>query len=180
MEIRLRYEGNAVFRPAFKPDFEHIMAELHQGDLVRVSKSRSSKQNRLFHGLIQAAFDNQRAGPDFDKWEQLKGWCLVEAGHCFRDEISLEGLPVKDVAKVVGSITASIRRHSEYLRSTYSKSRHALVLEYPKHWRFSRTEHHVACEVLDKVVSIICTDIMPGSSPEDILSMGKARAGLKE
>lgn len=51
-----------------------------------------------------------------------------------------------------------------------------LIMRVAKPWRFSKTDHETANAVMQRVVDEICTNIVPGVTPEQLLDMAKQEA----
>jgi len=188
VDLRLEYQGGGKFQTITKRDFETAEGEYAVGERVvsKTHRQRSVSQNNLFHALIEAAFDNQRAGPTFANWRQLKGWLLVEAEHSETDEVSLidpdrkRPLSLRHASFIVSGFATSIRRRLgvEYVRITYRPNRAVALLTYPKSWKFHDTDGDTAGDVMNRVVEIITQVIMPGSTVEEIMDEARSRAGM--
>lgn len=159
IELQLIYEGGGRFRTATKID--HALAEdkLGAGEMIeaQVGKRRSGKQNRWFHAMVAAAFDNQTTGPRFDDAERLRKWLLIRADHC----------DVKQFEP--GAITREVAR---WLRDTYGD----IDFSTDNRWIYAKTarsiawancDHDTMCAVADKVVDVIVEQIVPGTTRQD-------------
>ena len=167
LDLRLRYEGNGVFRPASKLDFEDCCRELGQGDLIRarVTRARSVSQNAYFHALIEAAWDNQRGGPQLPSWRHLKSWLLIQVGHCDVKEF--------DARAMTSEVAAWLRRTFDTLDFTTDGK--TIFVKTAKSVSFHATGSKEMSRIVDQVTAIICTDIVPGVDPASIMDMAKAK-----
>lgn len=172
IDLRLEYVGGGTFRCRSKLDFELCGQKLRDGEKVRakITNQRSVKQNEFFHSLIELAWENQRAGPQLPSWRHLKSWLLIQVGHCTVKEFD---------PRVLGPSVAS------YLRQVFDTvdftsetvgDREIIRMKVAKTVNFKEVSSEEMSEIVDKVVAIICTDIVPGSSPDEILNMAKAKA----
>lgn len=178
LTLELCYNGNGSFRTASPFDFKLAQSRLGEGELIRVSVSRgrSSKQNRLFHALIQAAFDNQVHGPMLETAEHMRAYLLIRAGHCNETRIPTAKQSARDVVSTARHMSAFLRQHYEYCETSHDSDRNELVLRVARKWRFSATDHETANAVMEKVVAEICGNIVPGTTPEQLLNMAKQEA----
>lgn len=97
LDLRLRYEGNGVFRVATKEDAQKAEREFDAGEAIkaRCTKRFTVTQSALFHAMCRIAFDNQTTTqPGLPSWRHLKSWLKIQAGHCdvvvFTDGFSAE------------------------------------------------------------------------------------------
>jgi hypothetical protein len=170
IELRLTYEGNGAFRVATKLDFDLASQEFDQGDRVRaqITKPRSIRQNAYFHALVQAAFDNQRGGPQVETWEHLKSWLLIHAGWCEEYRFKRGSLS-KEVAEV-------LRRKFDFVDFTVVERTGEIIMRFAKSISFKACPPEKMSEIMDKAVAIICTEIVPGMDPETIFNMARGKA----
>lgn len=178
VELRLTYRGGGAFQVRSKADLELCQEHFQPGDYVRVSatKPRSVPQNRLFHALVQAAFENQRGGPLLPTWEHLRAHVLIQAGHCDETRVSLKGLPRNDVPAVVAPLAAALKRRFDVVETSYDKGTHEIVLRFARQWRFSATDRETANEVFGRVLAYLSDVIVPGVEPTALLGMAKQAA----
>ena len=178
LDIQLRYKGQGVFQTAASLDFRLANDELEAGEMVRarVSRLRSVRQNNLFHALIQAAFDNQRGGPDLPSWEHLKAWLLIQAEHVNEKRVFVGNLSLKEAKAAGTAIAAALRGGSDYVAIAYDPNTHEFVERSAKSVSFRKVTSDEMAAIMDKVVEIVCTEIVPGMDPESILNMARSKA----
>lgn len=168
IDLRLVHVGGGRFQAASKLDFELCCKELDNGERVRakVTHQRSVQQNEFFHALVEAAFENQRGGPQLPSWRHLKHWLLIKAGHC-------------DVTRFdPGSMTPAV---AAWLRKTFdtvdfTTDGHSIFMKVARSVSFKSATADEMRHVVDSVVSIICEEIVPGCTPEQIMDMAKQKA----
>jgi hypothetical protein len=174
-EIRLRYDGNGKFSPASHVDYTTAIEEFEQGEefVAKLTRPRSSRENRLFHGSIKSAYDNQRGGPrfedeaDVDGWMRLRGWLLCQAGHCDVHRFTPGALAPEAVAtlrQVYGDAFWAVEEKTG-----------AILMRVPKTVRFSTLKHPDFQPVKDKVFQILCNEIVPGTTPEQLMEIRFAK-----
>lgn len=175
----MRYEGNGRFSGVARVDREIAddMAEPGQVVLMRLAKKRSNRQNAYFHALIQAAFDNQTAGPLPPSPAHLKAWLLCDAGHCEEYRVPLASLKPEHVRNVAGTLASALKRNCDTMVTSYDTRAHELVLRVARSWSFRALGPELAAEILDKVIGVICTQVCPGMSPEDLRRHAKNLTG---
>lgn len=185
-DLRLRYEGNGVFKAATHLDFETACETYTQGDVLNasLSKPRSVSQNRFFHALVEAAYENQRSGPRLASWKALKGYLLIEAGHCLEKRVKLPRGTQRSAAVAIGqALVLLIRSSEEYVGLAYDPNTNELVARYPGSMRMrgqGAMGGEEANHVVDKVVDVICSQIVPGADPMLLMSDARARIGAPE
>jgi hypothetical protein len=178
LTLELAYQGDGAFRTARPFDYRLAQKQLGEGELIRVNvtRGRSSKQNRMFHALIQAALDNQVHGPMLETADHMKAYLLIRAGHCNETRIPLGKQSAKETMFVARRMSAFLRQHYDFCETAYDDARSELVLRVAKPWRFSKTDHETANSVMERVVSEIVTNIVPGVTPDELLNMAKSEA----
>lgn len=171
IDLRLTYEGNGVFRAIGKLDHELCANELEQGERVRakVTRQRSVRQNDFFHALIEAAFENQRGGPSLPSWRHLKSWLLIQADHCTVKRFRADAM-TPQVAAYLRTLfdTVDFTADDEWI---YFKVAKTVAFQGP-----TAPDSEEMGRIVDKVVAIICTEIVPGLKPEEILELAKEKA----
>lgn len=177
VDLRLTYVGGGRLQARGKLDLELLEREFEAGEVLRVKagKMRSVKQNDFFHALIQAAFANQNGGPSMANWEQLKAWLLIEAGHCDEHRIDVRGMSAAQAGIVAGGMAKVLRTKIETCQVTYDRGTHEVIMRFAKSVSFRAADRETMGEIVDRVVAIICTTIMPGSDPATILNQAKAK-----
>lgn len=168
LDLRLRYLGGGKFQAAGRLDFELAGKELDDGEVVRakITHQRSIKQNAFFHALIAAAWENQRGGPKLPSWEHLKGWLLIQVGHCEVKQFSAKAMTAE--------VAQHIRRTSPMV--DFTTDGESIFMKTAKSVSFKSTSADEMGPIVDAVVSLICTEIVPGVKPEQLLDMAKERA----
>jgi hypothetical protein len=184
-QLRLRYEGNGVFRTATHLDFEEAAEQYDQGDVLNadLAKPRSLSQNRYFHAMIEAAHENQRGGPRFANWRTLKGYLLVTVDHCTERRMKLpQGTP-RPVAVAIGKgLALLIRSSAEYIGLAYDPNTNEIVARFPGSMKMrghGSIGGEEANEIVDRVKTLICEEIIPGADPALVDADARARIGLK-
>lgn len=172
IEVRLRYEGNGKISPASHEDYRTLCEEIEPGETIvaRLVRERSSRENRLFHGAIKSAWDNQRGGPMFTEeeggWMKLRAWLLCEAGHCDLQEFE------------PGAITPPVIRALKAVYPTcfWSADRRTgkIRMRVAKTIKFATLKHPDFQPIKDKVFELLCTEIVPGVTPEQLMEMAHA------
>lgn len=178
LTLELAYQGDGTFRTASPFDFKLAQKQLGEGEIIRVSVSRgrSSKQNRMFHALVQAAFDNQCHGPMLETVDHMKAYLLIRAGHCNETRIPTAKQSAKDVVATARHMSAFLRQHYDFVETSHDGERNQLILRVAKKWRFSATDRETANVVMQKVIDEICSNICPGTTPESLLGMAEREA----
>lgn len=178
LTLELTYGGDGSFRTASPFDYKLAQRALGEGEVIRVSVSRgrSSKQNRMFYALVQAALDHQVHGPMLETADHMKAYLLIRAGHCNESRIPLSKQSAKETMFAARRMSAFLRQHYDFCETQYDDKRSDLVLRVAKPWRFSRTDHETATAVMERVVKEICENIVPGTTPEQLLDMAKQEA----
>ncbi len=160
LELRLEYCGEGKFRTATRLDWDLCQKELASRRQVfaRISKPRSARQNAMFHAMIQDAFLNQRAGPQFPTWEHLKGWLLIQAGHCEVMRFDPEAMTPAVAARL---------RHT-FTGVDFTADRSSIYMKIAKSVSFAKADADVMKDIVDRVIDIICTEIVPGTTPDEL------------
>lgn len=184
-DLRLRYEGNGRFQAATHMDFEEALASFSQGDVLNasLSKPRSVSQNRLVHALIEAAHENQRAGPRFSSWRVLKGYLIVKSGYCTEKRVALPNGTQRSAAVAIGKALALLMRSgAEYVGVAYDPKTNEMVARYPGSLRMrgqGALGGEEANDVVNHIIDLICEEIVPGADPQLLLDDARARIGLQ-
>lgn len=178
IDLMLRHVGGGKFQTASHIDYHAAVELLEVNELLRavLTRRRSVRQNNLLHAMIQAAFENQRGGPSFDTWEKLKAYLLIEAGHSEERRFSIGKIPHAQAALVCGGFASVIRDRHEYMAAGIDRQRNEVVMRFAKSVAFRNATSDEMQPVVDRVLHKICTEIVPGTSPEALLTMAKARA----
>lgn len=179
LDLRLTYDRRAgVFRPGSSLDLRLAADKFSDGEQVRakLSKRRSCRQNRYFHALVAAAYENQRGGPVLPSADHLRAWLLIQVGHCEEVRVPLGDMPERDVVRVVAPIAAALRQRFETVETTYSRSRSEIVMRFAKSVQFDKAEAERMNVIVDRVTAMICTVICPGLDPQAIFDHAKAAA----
>lgn len=158
-ELQLIYEGNGRYRAATKLDWQIGQERFGQGEIieVRAGKKRSRKQHGWFFQMIGSAFENQRAGPQFDDSEQLRAWVLIKAGHCDVKAFQANAM-TRDVA-------AWLRQTFRAVDFTTDGT--SIFAKTPRSISFKSCGSAEMTEIANKVAEIIMAEIVPGTTWAD-------------
>jgi hypothetical protein len=165
IELRLRYQGEGRFIPASRLDYEMAEGKIERGSSViaKITKPRSIRQNNYFHALIEYAFENQRAGPHLPTWRHLKSWLLIRADWCTVQEF--------DPGSMSKEMAAWLRRQFDTVDVTTNGEK--IFVKVARSVSFSRADADTFAPVMDKVIALICSEIVPGMKPEDLVAEAK-------
>lgn len=168
LDLRLEHIGQGQFRTRSRLDYELCCTELDDGEHVRakVTRRRSVQQNEFFHALIEAAWENQRGGPPQPTWRHLKGWLLIQVGHC--------NVKRFDAGAMTPAVASYLRQSFETVDFTTDGK--AITMKVAKSVSFRRCDAAEMAGVVDRVVELICSVIVPGTTPAEIMSAAKTRA----
>jgi hypothetical protein len=174
LDLRLKYEGGGRFQTAHRLDFDLAEGEFEKGAMLRakVMRPRSIRANNLFHALCEAAYENQRSGPSLTSWRALKDWLLVEAGHVTEKRQKVGPMSKRDMM-MARALVMAMRGEHDYVGLAYDPKRGEFVVRTPA--STAKLGQEQFGELLDKVLAIICTEIMPGMDPESILNEARGR-----
>lgn len=175
LDLRLEYMGGGQFQTRTKLDFELAAQELTQGETLRckLTKQRSIKANRLFHGIIEAAFDNRRGGPGPEivpTWRHLKAWVLCEIGHC---EIT-----VFEADAITPPVARTLRKTLDNVFFSARRETGEIVMRVAKQTRNLSSQDFA--ELIDKTLTVICNVIVPGADPLALRREAQQRMGIGE
>lgn len=168
LDVYLIHAGGGALRPASKMDFELITGSVGPNEKVRakITKRRSVQQNEFFHALIEAAFENQRGGPNLPTWRHLKSWLLIKAGWCDVYEFPPDAMTPQ--------VAAILRRVFDTVDFTTDGKK--IWLKVARSVRFhGGADSDEMREIVDQIVEIITTEIVPGVKPDDLLNMARDR-----
>lgn len=181
LELRLEYLGNGRFQTLHSIDFAEACEKLTTGDKLRaqLTHQRSVRQNNYFHALVQQAFENQRGGKKLPTWKHLRSHLLIAAGHCNEDRISVKGVPMRLIQPLLVSQARILRRHTDVLETSYDPRSEEIVYRTAKSWSFRETGSEEAKRILDRVIAIICSEIVPGMDVTRFTREARLRIGGK-
>lgn len=170
--------GQGRFQTAQRLDFDLANKEFSSGELARakIMRPRSVRQNNFLHALIEAAFENQRGGPQLPTWRHLKSYLLVSIGHC--DEVRTQlprGTNREEAVRFTGSLAGALRRNYDTVWTTLDLKRSEVVMRFAKPTDFGSVDADEIREIVDGVVALICTEIVPGAEPEKLLNEARGR-----
>jgi len=159
--LAMTYEGNGQFRVANRAALEHAVSFMRQGEVYQFQriKPRSRQQHRWFFALVQAAYDNQTAGPVFGDSERLRKWLLCKANWC-----RTRTFPPQAMTR---EVAAWLREESADMDFTVDRHTGEIHAHVAKSIAYRACPHEQMCIIADKVVDIICAQIVPGTSPAD-------------
>lgn len=172
LDLRLRYQGNGRFQAVTKRDLE-TADKIAVGDAVRarISQPRSLPQNSLLHALCEAAWENHQEGcpppPDtVPTWRHMKAWLLIEAGHC-DVKIFEKGEMAPDVARY-------LRQQFDTMAFTLNRKTGQVLMKTARRTRdLSKDDMG---ELIDRVMGIISSKVVPGVDPQSLFNMARAKA----
>ena len=181
LEQRLIYLGNGRYQTASRSDLENANTTFAAGEHVvaRITHKRSVRQNNTFHAMIAYAFENQRSGPNLSTAQHLKQWLLIKAGHYSERRFHLGPLLERE-AKSVGMVVAQMMRsHDDYVGIAYASGTGELIERRAKSVSFKSVMSDDMRELFDRVVHIICEEIMPGVDPDALVEEAKSSGGRR-
>lgn len=181
IELEVKHTGDGRFEVTNRQDWETAKQEIDVGAVLKAEFKfpRSSRENRLLHGAIKSAYDNQRGGPMFSEeeggWLKLRAWLLTESGHCNVYEFdaaaisreTVQALKRRDAAENVYSFWA--------LRQADKK----IICKTPRTIRFSVVKHPDFQPVKTRMIDLLCTVICPGTTPEQLMDERYVRPKMK-
>ncbi|MBX9587864.1 MAG: hypothetical protein K2X43_01075 [Hyphomonadaceae bacterium] len=161
LDLKLRYEGNGLFRVATKEDAQKAAREFEQGEAVkaRCTSRFTVTQGALFHAMCRIAFDNQTTTqPDLPSWRHLKSWVKIKAGHCdvvtFTDGFSAEAAKYLRQRYDTMDFTLNIKTGAVAMKTARSLT------------ELSRDDMGV---LIDKAKAIIEQHIVPGVDLDELM-----------
>jgi hypothetical protein len=175
LDIWLRYEGDGIFK-AIRESVAACATHYRPGSRVRarMTQPRTLDQNALFHAAIQRAFDNQRAGPVFDNWEQLKGYLKVKAGWSDEKRVSAKEFSGRAIGPFGKALAQALRWQSNYVSVSFDPVREEIVLRFPR-----TTRHATISEMsglLNAVSELIAEEIVPGVEIKQLFELAASDA----
>lgn len=178
LDLHLVYLGQGRFSTASKRDLDSASLALMPNERVRarITKKRSVQQNEFFHALVQVAHDNQRSGQPLPSWRHLKSHLLIRVDHCDEARIDLHECSPSMAAVVAKGMTAELRRRFDTVETSYDRKRHQIVMRFARSVSFSECTRERMGEIVDHVTAIICNEIVPGTTPEQLFTMARDRA----
>lgn len=159
VDLELIHESGGRFRCSRGTDHALATGSFEDGErvLAKMSRLRSGRQNRWLHAMVHAAWENQTAGPPFEDSEKLRKHLLIAANHC-------------DVQVFApGAITPAV---SQWLRANFpglqfTADRTSIYGRIAKSISYKACDHDTMCAVADKVIDVICDQIVPGTARAD-------------
>jgi len=172
MHFTLRHTGDGRLEAIKPSQRQEIIARFKVGDNIAcdLEKYRSNLQNRAFFAAISKAYDNT---PHTDRWrssEELRAWCFVQVG--FKETIEcpmpqgMRGL-VKRFATFVSAIVTRV--HAKDRFAFMRETPDGLAVDIPRSWQFSKTDHSEATKVMDAVLDLLVTEVVPGITRKQLL-----------
>jgi len=182
IEMRVIHEGEGRFSPASHADWKTAIEEIEprQELVARFVLPRSSQENRLLHGAIRSAYDNQRGGPMFGEedggWKRLRAWLLCEAGHCNTEtfkpgslsECAVIALKRRDIREGVHSFWSQHQRTGE------------IICRTPLTIKFAVVKHPDFQPIKTRMLDLMCNVIVPGTTPEQLMEIRYTRPRSKK
>lgn len=184
-EVVLIFDGNGRFHTGSKGDLHLCNERFEPGERVRakITKKRSTRQNGFFHALIHQGFVNQQAGPEFEDEDQMKGWILLKAGWSTEERIGFPpDLPgskkqrVQWMVPFVADLASRQRARHGSVAVAIDPNSEEIVFRYPRSTNFEKCDAEEFGKIVDKAVDLICTVIVPGTSPEELRTMAKGNS----
>lgn len=178
IDLKLEHVGGGQFRCRTRLDFDLCTREFGPGEPVRASitKRRSVRQNAFFHALVGAAFENQRSGPRCETAAHLKSWLLIEAGHCDEVRLSVAGMNERDATAVARGMTAELKRRFDTVAVSFDPKSREIVMRFARSVSFRAADAEMFSGIVDRVAEIICAQIVPGTTPEQLFSEARERS----
>lgn len=172
IDVKLEYLGNGQFRTANRTSFEAVSAALDPGDRVRarLTRPRSVQQNEFFHALCEMAHDNQSAGFRQPTWRHLKSWLLIEAGHC-----DVQIFRLGTLGTGLTQFLSALRHVHDNVQFWTNEENGTLIMKTAKSVSFRSADRETMHRIVDRVIEIICTDIVPGLTPDAIRDEAERR-----
>lgn len=171
LDVRLRYQGNGRFQSHTLVDFKKISEGLEEGDVVRakLTNARTHTQNNTLHWLAQMAWENHQPGcpPDPElvpTWEHMRSWLLIAAGHCDVEEFKrgeIAPAAAERLRKRYNTVMWTVRGQTVFMKTARSTS------------NLSREEFS---DLLDRILDVIGTKVIPGVDMDSLKEMAKAKA----
>lgn len=178
IELNVIHDGHGRFSPASHVDWKTAEEQLEVGEklLARLVRPRSSPENRLFHGAIKSAWDNQRGGPLFTEreggWERLRAWLLCEAGWCIMHEF--------EPGAITRPVVAVLKELHPTAFWTECCDGGWIRLRVPKSIAYRVCKSDEFQPVKRKVFDLLCNVICPGTTPEELMQIRYSRPRLKK
>jgi hypothetical protein len=176
LEQRLIYLGGGRYQAASRLDLELAEKTWQRGEkcAAKITHQRSVKQNNTFHLLIQYAFDNQRGGAVFENWQSLKKYLLIKAGHFSERRFQVGELKESQAVAVGKALAQALRSRDDYVAIAYAPGAQEFIERTAKSTRFTAVMADEMGALFDKVATIICQEIIPGTEPEELVAMAKS------
>lgn len=174
IEIRLKYDGGGKFSAADHQAWQDASDECEDGEtyVARLVRPRSSPENRLVHGAIKSAYDNQRGGPMFSEedggWRRLRAWLLCEAGWCDMQEFK--------PGSITPEVIAVLKQRDQAAFWTANKRTGVIRVRFPKSISYRSCKHPDFQPVKTKMLALLCEVICPGTTPEQLMEERYTRA----
>ena len=180
-DLNLIFKGDGKFITGSKADLALAGKAFAVDERVRgkITKRRSTRQNSYFHAIAQRAFDNQQAGPEFDGWEELRDYLLVKAGWIEVERLDFPDIggnkrdQVHTMAPFVARFAEEKRRRHRTVVVSIDTKALQIVIKYPKSFAFEKCDSEEAGEIVDSAINTICTELIPGTDPEELRYMAK-------
>lgn len=169
IELRTKYEGEGRWRAASHVDWKIAIQECTTGEemVTRFVRPRSSKENRLFHGAIKAAWNNQRGGPYYPEeeggWMRLRAWLLCEAGYCDLYEFA-PGSISREVVQV-------LKQRDQDAFWTVMPKTGVIRARFPKSISYKTLCADEFQPIKTRVFEILCNVVVPGTDPIALMEM---------
>lgn len=171
LDVRLRYQDDGKFQSHTLVDFKTIAAGLTPGDVVRarITLARTVTQNNTLHWLAQMAWENHQPDcpPDPEQvptWEHMKSWLLIAAGHC-----DVETFERGEIAPA-----AAMRLRKRYHTIMWTVRGDMIFMKTAR--STSNLNREEFTDLLDRILTVIGTKVIPGVDMDSLKEMAKAKA----
>lgn len=181
IEVEVKHTGDGRFEVTNKEHWEVCKTELTVGAVMMAELKfpRSSRENRLLHGAMKSAYDNQRGGPLFSEedggWLRLRAWLLCEAGHCHVYEFEPDG--------VTDATVRALKRRdaAEGVHSFWSRRAGdgRIICRTPRSIAFRAVRHPDFQPIKTRLLDMLCNVIVPGTTPEQLMEHRYTRPKIK-
>jgi hypothetical protein len=176
LEQRLIYRGGGTYQTATRLDLELAERTFQAGEecAAKITHKRSVHQNNLFHAMCHYAHDNQRAGIILPTWQALKQYLLIRADHFDERRVHVGKLTMATAEAAGKALAIGLRARDGYVGVAYDPRTGEFVERTAKSVRFTATMSDEMAVLFDKVLHVICEEIVPGADPEEFIETVKA------
>jgi hypothetical protein len=128
--------------------------------------------------MCEHAFDNQRAGPELPTWRHLKDWLLIhpDVGHCQERRVKVGKLTPREAQAAGVALATALRTGEDFVGVGYDTKHGEFVVRTAKSVSFRAVTSDDMAAITDKVVGLICKEILPGTDPEDLFNATRSES----